>query len=44
MVIPQNLLEEVIELMQKLVAADGNVKEEVLKGETVAAALAKHRK
>ena len=41
--IPQNLLDELISLMPKLVAADDRVKEEVLGGGTVAEAFKKHR-
>ena len=44
MVIPRNLLKEVMALLPKLVAADDRVKEDVLKGGSVAAAFKKHRR
>lgn len=42
-VIPAALLDEVLELMPKLVAADDKVKEDVLAGSTVFDAFKKHR-
>ena len=41
--IPKNLLDDVLQLMPKLVAADDRVKEEVAKGMTVFEAFKKHR-
>ncbi|WEW60779.1 hypothetical protein PRK78_006267 [Emydomyces testavorans] len=42
-VIPQNLLDEVLVLMPKLVEADDRVREDVLRGSTVFDAFKKHR-
>lgn len=42
-VIPSQLVDQVIDLMPKLVAADENVKADVEEGSTVAAAFKKHR-
>ncbi|KAK2768424.1 hypothetical protein FQN54_000279 [Arachnomyces sp. PD_36] len=42
-VIPKSLLEDVLALMPKLVAADDKVKQDVLKGSTVFEAFRKHR-
>lgn len=42
--IPQEKLDEVIELVPKLVEADDKVKEDVLAGSTVKEAFAKHRR
>jgi hypothetical protein len=41
--IPRNLLEDVIALVPKLVAADNKAKEDVRCGESVASAFKKHR-
>lgn len=43
-VIPQALLNAVLELLPKLVEADDHVKEDVKKGLSVQEAFAKHRK
>ena len=43
-VIPAGLLEDVLTLMPKLVAADDKVKEDVLNGSTVFEAFRKHRR
>lgn len=43
MVIPQDKLDQVIELLPKLTSADDRVKEEVTRGMTVKEAFAKHR-
>lgn len=42
-VIPKQLVDQVIDLMPKLVAADEKVKNDVEKGSTVAAAFKEHR-
>lgn len=42
-VIPKDLVDQVLDLMPKLVAADENVKADVERGSTVAAAFKKHR-
>lgn len=42
-VIPQDLADQVIDLIPKLVSADDKVKEDVEKGSTVQAAFKKHR-
>lgn len=42
-VIPSDLVDQVIELMPKLVSADDKVKEDVVAGTTVKVAFAKHR-
>jgi hypothetical protein len=41
--IPKDLLEDVVNLIPKIVAADEKVKEDVSKGESAAAAFRKHR-
>ena len=43
MVIPQELVDKVLELMPKIVEADDKVKEDVMAGSTVAEAFKKHR-
>lgn len=42
-VIPNQLVDEVIDLIPKLAAADDNVKKDVERGSTVAAAFQRHR-
>ncbi len=43
-VIPQNLLDAVLELLPKLVGADDRVKEDVKRGVSVQEAFARHRR
>lgn len=43
MVIPRELLEDVLDLMPKLAAADDKVKEDVMNGSVVFDAFKKHR-
>lgn len=42
-VIPQGLVDKVLELMPKIVEADDKVKEDVMAGRTVVEAFKKHR-
>ena len=42
-VIPQDLVEKVLELMPKIVAGDDKIKEEVLAGSSVAQSFKRHR-
>ena len=43
MVIPQELVDKVLELMPKIVEADDKVKEDIMAGTTVVEAFKKHR-